>query len=797
MAKETIAELSAKLKIDLSELEGDFALADKTVSQAMSRLNHESKKLKIQTDIDLTALGSAGSKVERLQLQEKSLTAQLELQRQKVNLVNAAYMRMVEVKGADSAASAKLETRLLNERKNLELLRAELGKVHAVQNAKPIGTGQKIINSIANGATMGQVALQGADALGLVSMAKSPVGMAAAAGMARATGMYKASTAAAAGGVALDKLATKLHTTTAEAARMKKVFALAGADVGTAVPAIIRLDKAIMSAGADGNDTTRMLDRFGVKLTDAQGNLLPVTQQLQKLAEGYKLAAFNGQETEYATQLLGARGAELIPVLANMTELLSRAASIPSTGLLDVNQSKELIMTEREMSMAMGQLKGVMGAIFMPVVTTGVEGLTAAIEAMVGVAKDAKDPVSGVADAMDGIKVHVKDAKDNVNDFVDALMRLKDEAANSDIVVHISQITDYMEKASGGARAGLQSEGLGNREYGSAANDTYQQEVFEAKKKAMQRERMLKSMRQYTQEDLEKLPEKVYDPATGRGIEKATLSKEEEKAAAAVAKINSQVSDSLYKATHSDLENNLHEIDQRAEKLKAEGASEKEIVRLAEAEKEKIYCDFNDNTLSQIQKSWKSALQNRLDDIEREKRAWIQKGVDEVTATKWAEREKGKARQQAGLEALKQQRKYLDIYRQAMQGPGTTEQKAANAKMGILNAMRQQYGVQNERMTPQELMGFTDAMSAAKNNLIPGLEVDSWARELAKNSISVYRGAQEYHDIPGITTNITVEGGVFTDNDTINRMTSTVADRVNNTISKVVNAANYSYDTRG
>lgn len=792
---ETVMALYTKLGLDLSSLDSDFALADKTMTQAISKLNHESKKLRIQTDIDLTALGNAGSKVERLQLQEKSLTAQFEVQRQKVDLVNAAYLRMVEIKGQDSAASAKLETRLLNERKNLELLRAELGKVHAVQNAKPVGPAQKIVNSIANGATMGQVALQGADALGLMTMAKSPVGMAAAAGLAMATGMYKASTSAAANGVALDKLATKLHTTTAEAVRMKKVFALAGADVGTAVPAIIRLDKAIMSAGADGTDTTRMLDRFGVKLTDAQGNLLPVTQQLQKLAEGYKLAAFNGQETEYATQLLGARGAELIPVLANMTELLSRAAAIPSTGLFDVNRSKELIMTEREMSMAMGQLKGVMGALFMPIVTTGVEGLTAAIEAMVGVAKDAKDPVSGVADAMDGIKVHVKDAKDNINDFVDALMRLKDEAANSDIVVHISQITDYMEKASGGARAGLQSEGLGNREYGSAANDTYQQEVFEAKKKAMQRERMLKGMRQYTQEDLEKLPEKVYDPATGRGVEKEALSKEEEKAAAAVAKINSQVSDSLYKATHSDLENSLHEIDQRAEKLKAEGASEKEIVRLAEAEKAKIYRDFNDNTLSQIQKSWKSALQNRLDDIEREKRAWIQKGVDEVTATRWAEREKGKARQQAGLEALKQQRKYLDIYRQAMQGPGTAEQKAANAKMGILNAMRQQYGVQNERMTPQELMGFTDAMSAAKNNLIPGLEVDLWARELAKNSISVYRGAQEYHDIPGITTNVTINGGVYTNNETITRMTNDVSDRINSTLGKVINASNLSYQT--
>ena len=791
MAKETIAELSAKLKIDLSELEGDFALADKTVSQAMSKLNHESKKLKIQTDIDLTTLGTAATKVERLKLQEQSLTAQLELQQQKVKLVNAAYLRMVEIKGRDSAASAKLETRLLNERKNLALLRAELGKVHAEQQAKPMGTGQKIIKSIANGATMGQVALQGADALGLVSMAKSPAGIAAAAGLAIATGMYKASSAAAKGGEALNDLAEKLHTTIAEASLMKKVFTLAGADVSAAVPAITRLDKAIMTAGADGNDTTRMLERFGVKLTDASGNLLPVTQQLQKLAEGYKLAAFNGQETEYATQLLGARGAELIPIFNDMTELMDRAASIPSTGLLDVNQSKELIMTEREMAAAWGQLKGVMGAVFMPVVTTGIEGLTAAVKALVGVAKDAKGPVSGIADAMDGIKVHAKDAKDTVSDFIDTLGELKDAAANSDIVVHIKQATDYMEEASGGAHAGLQSEGLGNRAYGKAAVSDYQQEVFEAKKKVLARERMMKNMRTYTQEDLEKLPEKVYDPVTGRGVDK------ENGKTTATAKVNEQVADSLYKATHNSLENSLREIDQRAEKLKAEGADEKEIVRLTEAEKAKIYRDFNDNTLSQVQKSWKSALQSRLDDIDREKRAWIQKGVDEVTATKWAEREKGKARQQAGLEALKQQKQYLEIYRQAMQGPGTAEQKTMNAKMGILNAMRQQYGVQNEHMTPGELMGFTDVMSAAKNNLIPGLEVDTWARELAKNSISVYRGGQEYHDIPGITTNITVQGGVFTDNDTINRMTSTVADRVNHTIGKVINAANYSYATGG
>lgn len=120
-----------------------------------------------------------------------------------------------------------------------------------------------------------------------------------------------------------------------------------------------------------------------------------------------------------------------------------------------------------------------------------------------------------------------------------------------------------------------------------------------------------------------------------------------------------------------------------------------------------------------------------------------------------------------------------------------------NAKMAVLMAMRKKYGIQNDMTSPEEVSRFAELMNSVKNNLVPGLETDLWAKRLGESTIPVYRGAQKYHDIPGITMNITVEGGVFTDNDTINRMTSTVADRVNNTISKVINAANYSYDTGG
>ena len=255
------------------------------------------------------------------------------------------------------------------------------------------------------------------------------------------------------------------------------------------------------------------------------------------------------------------------------------------------------------------------------------------------------------------------------------------------------------------------------------------------------------------------------------------------------------IGDDIYKATHSDLQNQLHDIDIRAEKLRAEGVEENEIVRLTEAQKAKVYRDFNDSTIAQINRAWKSELGNRLDDIDREKRAFIQKGVDEVTATRWAEAEKGKARQEAGLEALKQQRKYLDIYRQSMQGPGSMEQRTANARVGILEMMRQQYGLQGEHITPQELMGFTSVFNDAKNNLVPGLEVSGWAMELERNTIPVIRGSNESREVPGITTNVTINGGVYTNNETITRMTNDVADRVNSTLGKVINASNLSYQT--
>ena len=79
---------------------------------------------------------------------------------------------------------------------------------------------------------------------------------------------------------------------------------VAGFQVETFTGIMVRLNKQVITAGDKGNEVTNTLKQFGVSLTDASGNLLPMNEELEKLAEGYKKAAESGQQEVYITQVL-------------------------------------------------------------------------------------------------------------------------------------------------------------------------------------------------------------------------------------------------------------------------------------------------------------------------------------------------------------------------------------------------------------------------------------------------------------------------------------------------------------
>ena len=86
-----IAELSVGLELDLEQLDLDAAVADKTVSEMITKLNHRAKQLETHAEIDLTNLENAGTEVDRLHVKETRLNEILDVQRTKLQLLKEQY----------------------------------------------------------------------------------------------------------------------------------------------------------------------------------------------------------------------------------------------------------------------------------------------------------------------------------------------------------------------------------------------------------------------------------------------------------------------------------------------------------------------------------------------------------------------------------------------------------------------------------------------------------------------------------------------------------------------------------
>ena len=782
MAKETVGQLYVRLGLDASGLDADFALAGRTVNDAMGRLGHEMKTLRVKTDIDVSKLTGADSATAALTIRERSLNEQLRIQSERIKIAAAAYEDMARKKGADSAASAKLETRLLNEQKAYVNIANRLKDVQAERAAMNRGVVANAVDNIAAGASLKQVALGAAGDMGITAALSSPMLKAAGAVAAVTAGVVTAAKGAMTAGEGVYNLSVKMHTTTAEAARMAKAFKLAGADVNSAIPAMIRLDKTVQDTGASGAQMNAILSAYGVQLKDASGNLLPINQQLEALAQGYRNAAAAGLESEFVTQTLGSRGAELVPVLQEMYDIQERLNRMPSNGLLDPGKAHQMMMDYRELQGELGQISSAMGAALMPVVADVLPSVVAGVEDVTKAINDNKDTIQAVGSVITDIANITGDVIGIVTDNLPPVTSGIDSLAKGLKVIdtllkeareHLKDITDLAPGASAALKFGANFTPVGlanlvksgiNKVYDFVTGESDEQSAEPPKAEGKPAVDVSKGITQSP------------DDTRARISSLLQQGTKTSKAAAVSVKIP-DISADIYHATHSDLQNQLYDIDKRAEELRKSGVTETEIIELTEARKAKVYRDFNRDTVSQINKSWKSELQNRLDDIEREKQAWIEKGVSEVRATQWAENEKGKARQNAALAALREQRQYLDIVKNALNGPGTMTERMNNARVAVLQSMRQKLGISNDYMTPGLLNAFSTVMNDVQNNLVRGLETQSWAKNLESTGVAVIRGTNESRDIPNVTNNVIVNGGVFEDNQTLQKFSDRTADK--------------------
>ena len=168
-------------------------------------------------------------------------------------------------------------------------------------------------------------------------------------------------------GEAVYQLSQRYQITTKEASEMNRILKITGSDADTATKTIMRLDKALSGNSNEGKKAQETLKLFGVSLTDTNGKMLPINQQLAELAKGYKAAADAGYGQEYVMNTLGVRGLALISVLQNYNEAAEVASKVKGIGLNPEEMHKASLQL-KEMELQFGQLKLASGAAITPLV---------------------------------------------------------------------------------------------------------------------------------------------------------------------------------------------------------------------------------------------------------------------------------------------------------------------------------------------------------------------------------------------------------------------------------------------
>ena len=175
------------------------------------------------------------------------------------------------------------------------------------------------------------------------------------------------------------KLSNRLNVTTAEAGKLSRILKLTGGDVDSFSSAVMRLDKSLFSDSEAGEKVRRTLDLFGVSLTDANGKILPLNEQLESLAKGYKLAKDAGVQQEFLLTTLGTKGLALAQTLEQYTEAAETASRVKGIGL-DAKEMHELALNMKVMQMESQQVQLAFTSALAPVAESVfpviIEGLT-------------------------------------------------------------------------------------------------------------------------------------------------------------------------------------------------------------------------------------------------------------------------------------------------------------------------------------------------------------------------------------------------------------------------------------
>ena len=652
MAKSEKADFSLTIGLNLDDLFRGMDEANATISQAISRINSENKQVKLKADISELKAGDDELKKQAIEMQ--SLTRQIELQTAKLRLLGQARDSAYKRTGDNSSLSRAADTRYLQQEKYVAQLNADLKKMQAAQAAAAAAS-SGLFGKISTGASAAKKGVS--EVTGAYGMLSTKMAGLMAVGMTGA-GLFNITQGAMDAGENLYKLSTRLHLTTSEAGQLNKLFSISGTNIQAVIPFFSQLDKSVLDSSKGLNSTTMALMKFGINLKDSSGNLLPVNEQLDQLAKGYQKAAEAGKEEEFQAQVLGRRGAELIPLLEDYNDNMEIASSIKATGLLDPKEAHELSLEWRKMKAEAGQLQLAFGSALMPIAKELMPEVTDVMIKCIDYIKDNKDDIKeSIETAVAALKDVLSILKDIASIMPDAtaatklgeikgkdngLDRVKYTAKNGGLLAKIPGIGVSLAEA-------FDSNGVNEKYYQSLQEQKQaQEEAAQAKKEnADAIDDLIQKSEALTQADkTESESEGVVTDKDNDAVKAANANAQAQyKAAQAMewrASVAGQLSEKIYSLTHNDIENAQHSMWVEVEKAQANGVPQDLIDQFVNAQSARIAEDKFRNVTAPMAEAFKSDLQNQLDQIDLQAKSYIRAGASEDEAAAWAEQRKSK-----------------------------------------------------------------------------------------------------------------------------------------------------------
>ncbi|MBA0014149.1 MAG: hypothetical protein H0Z53_00785 [Nitrosospira sp.] len=126
----------------------------------------------------------------------------------------------------------------------------------------------------------------------------------------------------------LDDMAQKTGSSVENLSRIQKTVAAFGGDFGAVDNAIAKLAKGMGTIDSDTNKANNALKALGISSRDTAGNLRDPSQVMIEIARNLQNYADGAGKTALATDLFGKSGAEIMPVLNDMADNISRFSGV-------------------------------------------------------------------------------------------------------------------------------------------------------------------------------------------------------------------------------------------------------------------------------------------------------------------------------------------------------------------------------------------------------------------------------------------------------------------------------------